>query len=362
MNAIKTTLLLTALAMLILGAGCEREIVNAAAESENQDCFVCHGEDGLLLAAKGEWQNSVHASGNNVDYTNRGGGDDCTKCHDHQGFLDFLATGELNGPFENVSAIHCFTCHAPHTRGDLTLRTVAAYTLENGAIFDHTGANLCANCHHARYSADNITANQEVHRYWGPHHGPQSDLLIGTNGYEYAGLGYDYGSTGHASVGTDNGCIKCHMGNPETHLGYRLGGHSFNMTHPDDPEETLVGICEQCHPTAEDYDYDSIQTYVHIMLDSLEELLLTAGHIDTTGHPLGLPYGPGPHTIPDEGEAGAVYNFLIVEEDRSFGVHNPEYIVDLLESSIEYMEGRLAGKAGREGGIAGLTIRPHTTH
>ncbi len=29
----------------------------------------------------------------------------------------------------------------------------------------------------------------------------------------------------------------------------------------------------------------------------------------------------------------------MIEEDRSLGVHNPAYIMDLLESSIAYVEG-----------------------
>jgi hypothetical protein len=243
--------------LLLLSSACERKVINEAADDQTSlsSCFTCHGEDGLLLAAKGEWQNSVHASGNNVDYTNRGGGDDCTKCHDHQGFVDFLETGTLDSPYENVSSIHCFTCHAPHTRGNLSLRTDDPYRLENGQIFNHGSANLCVNCHHARFSVNDITANQEVHAYWGPHHGPQGDLLVGTNGYEFAT--WEYASTGHADAGINNGCIKCHMGNPETHVGYRIGGHSFNMI-DEESGATLVGICEGCHTTAEDYDYEGI--------------------------------------------------------------------------------------------------------
>ena len=345
------------LTLILLSMGCERKVVNEQGEDQASlsSCFTCHGEEGTLLAAKGEWQNSVHASGNNVDYTNRGEGEDCTRCHDHQGFLDFLETGELNGPFDNVSSIHCFTCHAPHTRGNLTLRVSTPYTLENGDVFNHTSANLCVNCHHARLSADDITAGQQVHQYWGPHHGPQGDLLNGTNGYEYAG--YEYGNTGHATAGTDNGCIKCHMGNPETHIG----GHSFNMV-DEESGDNLVGICTSCHPEAADnFDYDGIQTEVEGLLEDLQDLLYAAGHINANGQPLGLPYGPGPHTIDDEGEAGALWNFLIIEEDRSEGVHNPDYIVGLLESSITYMEGQV-GKRLASNSMGGIKLQPIAAH
>jgi hypothetical protein len=340
--------------LLFAGIGCEREVI---IEEDNDQfaaasCFTCHGEDGYLIAAEGEWRNSVHASGNNVDYTNRGGAD-CTECHDHQGFLDFLATGSVDAPYDQVSSIHCFTCHAPHTRGNLSLRTDAPYTLTNDDIFDHGGANLCANCHHSRFSVADITDDIYVHTYWGPHHGPQGDLLNGSNGYEFAG--YSYGSTGHAFVFDNSGCVGCHMGNPQTHVGYRIGGHSFNMV-DEESGATLVGVCqtEGCHgESAESFDYEGIQTEVDSLLEELKTLLDNAGLLDTTAHPVG-------QTIADMNVAGALFNFLIIEEDRSHGVHNPEYIVDLLESSIQYME-TLPAKKGT-GKIAELTVRPVRAH
>jgi len=345
--------LFLALILIFATAGCERKIVN---EDNNPDqaslnsCFTCHGEDGLLLAAQGEWQNSIHASGHNVDYTNRGG-TDCSKCHDHQGFLDFLATGTVDAPYENVSSIHCFTCHAPHTRGNLTLRTKDAYVLDNGVTFDHGDANLCANCHHSRLDASTITADQSVSPYWGSHHGPQADLLQGTNGYEFAG--YTYGNTGHSNIGDNNGCVKCHMGNPQTHLGYGVGGHSFNM-YDEDSGANLVGVCQECHPTADSYDVDSVQTEVNSLLEELATLLQNAGYLSGSGSIIS-------QTIANRDHAGAVFNWKMIEEDRSEGIHNPAYIIDLLESSIAIMEGPAAVSPGT-GNIASTTVTPLPAH
>jgi len=332
--------------ILFWTAGCEREVVNSPEDDQisNSSCFTCHGEEGYLLSAKGEWENSIHASGNNVDYTNRGGSD-CTQCHNHQGFLEFVATGSVSAPYDQVSSIHCFTCHAPHTRGDLTLRTDAAFTLANGEIFDYGSGNLCANCHHSRYSVDDIVDGIGVSPYWGPHHGPQGDLIAGTNGYEFDA--YEYESTGHGNIGGGNSCVGCHMGNPRTHVGYKIGGHSFNMV-DEESGATLVGVCQECHLSAEDFDYEGIQTEIHGLLEELETLLFNAGIIDGTAHPVR-------GTIDDKDVAGALFNFLLIEEDRSFGVHNPEYMVDLLESSISFMESTV-------GKIALDDIRPLTAH
>jgi len=40
--------------------------------------------------------------------------------------------------------------------------------------------------------------------------------------------------------------------------------------------------------------------------------------------------------------AGAVWNYLMAKEDRSRGIHNPRYILDLPNSSILYIDGSLA--------------------
>ena len=179
---------LALMALLIAVVGCERKVVNQAANPEPNEvaCFSCHGEtalNGAILQAEGEWKNSVHASGNNVDYTNRPGSD-CQRCHDQQGFIDFITGGRLDTLYSTVSAIHCFTCHAPHEKGNMDLRTTAPFTMLDGSVFNHGEANLCANCHHARMAASSIASpTDSISTRWGPHHSMQGDIINGTNGY-----------------------------------------------------------------------------------------------------------------------------------------------------------------------------------
>jgi hypothetical protein len=330
-----------ALASLMLIAGCERKVVvENSGVTDASSCFTCHGDDGLILTAQGEWANSGHASGNYVQYTNRGGFYDCTRCHDHQGFLDYVATGTVNGPYENASAIHCFTCHAPHTNGNLSLRTQAAYELENGEIYDHGKSNLCATCHHSRLDVGDIVDGIAVSAHWGPHHGPQADLLEGTGGYEYDD--YDYESSSHATAVTD-ACVGCHMGHAEIFDGYKVGGHSMNMVDLETGTD-LADICQGCHDDATSYDWvnaddidfdhdgevEGYQSETEGLIDSLKALLADAGVIDSTGEPVD-------QDIADAGVAGALYNMLLVEEDKSEGIHNFRYIYGLLQSSIDYM-------------------------
>lgn len=338
----KAKLLLLGLAALaVLLAGCDREITGdvTLADTSDESCLECHS--GLLDQAQGEWANSVHASGSNVDYTNRGDGDDCTRCHDQQGFIQFLATGMLpDEPLSTVSAIGCFTCHNPHETADLSLRTVAAYTLENGDVFDHEAGNLCANCHHSRYDATGITDNIAVHRYWGPHHGPQGDMLIGSNAWEFPGEGYDIESSPHASAVRD-ACAGCHMGNVEAHDGYAIGGHSWNMV-DEETGSSLAALCAECHDEDDTFDVEGKQTEIDSLMAELRTLLEDQGVL-SDDHPPGFP-GSGP-TIADRHLAGALFNFLFILEDRSRGVHNYEYAASLLEASIDYVSGLPAGSS-----------------
>jgi hypothetical protein len=357
LRILSTIALIVILAVI---AGCERKVVNQASNDNQQltGCFACHGEEafgGAILQAQGEWRNSVHASGNNVDYTNRDKSD-CQACHDQQGFLDLLNTGKIDTlKYESVSAIHCFTCHAPHASGNLQLRTEAPYTLQNGVVFNHGAANLCVRCHHTRtpLTTDLGTADTvKLTTRMGPHHGPQGDMLQGTQGYQFAG--YTYPTASQHGGATTDGCIDCHMGNPQTHDGYKVGGHSFNMTYYDDEagtEYTLSGVCTGCHPAATSLDYnlkgidynndgetDGIQTELQGLRDTLTYWLYTAGALakDTTQTP--PVYSPKNNKWVSKGIFGATYNWVLFNEDRSWGVHNPQYLYHLLKSSIDYMK------------------------
>ncbi len=351
MRILKALVIVALVAMMALVAGCERKIVNEVANNDQSlnGCFACHGEtsfDGALLQARGEWENSLHASGTSVDYTNRPGSD-CQQCHNHQGFLDWIATGEEDSASQStVSSIHCFTCHAPHERGDLSLRVEGPYTLKNGVVFDHGAANLCANCHHSRTklatdlgTADSVTLSSRL----GPHHGPQADMLQGTHGFEFAG--YTYSSSPHATVVTD-ACIGCHMGDPTQHDGYNVGGHSFNMEFEshDGTTYTLAGVCAPCHSTyatatsfdvafaGRDIDGDGVVEGIQTEFNDLHAqlgALLTKVINPSTGLFKSVKVS--------RLQAAAAYNYAIFKEDRSQGIHNPKYFEGLLKSSIAYL-------------------------
>jgi len=291
-------------------------------------CFDCHGDDNTaVLAAEKQWENSVHSTGEHIQYKDITNKSWCgSYCHTNEGFVSLIETG-TKIDVETPTAIGCFTCHAPHTTGSLKLRTEESYTLENGVVFDKGKGNLCVNCHHARQNVDTyVYDGVEMSEHWGPHHSNQGDMLAGTGGYEYSG--YTYTSSPHTTVTeTRDGCVACHM---EVSKGYTLGGHSWNM---EWEEEENLDACNQsgCHSGLTSFDRDGVQTEVDSLLHELEVRLMAANLIDSDGNPVS-------RVVATADSAGAVYNYKFVEEDRSHGIHNTDYAIQLLESSITFLE------------------------
>uniref|UniRef100_A0A832MMB6 Cytochrome c domain-containing protein n=1 Tax=Eiseniibacteriota bacterium TaxID=2212470 RepID=A0A832MMB6_UNCEI len=311
--------------------GCERKITRVEVVQEPQSCFNCHSDQNTqLVDAEQQWENSRHSTGSTLNENDS----TCKGCHTSEGFIARATGVTAPSTIENPTAIHCFTCHAPHTSGDFRLRWTTVPALANAVSFDLGSGNICAACHQARrnvatYITDPITMSTR----FGPHHSNQADMLIGTNGYEYAG--YTYNRTSHREATTasgKDGCLECHF---KATSQYVVGGHSFNMRAEVHGEEVLnVGACEPCHGPQDDFaDIGPGYSYrdsIEILAADLRARLVAANLLDAT---TGLPRAV--RTSRDS--AGAVWNYLMVEEDRSVGMHNPAYAKDLLRSSILFL-------------------------
>jgi hypothetical protein len=170
-------------------------------------------------------------------------------------------------------------------------------------------------------------------------------MLMGSNGYEY--VGYTYPQAVHrnlvGAVNNKDGCLECHF--KET-SNYVLGGHSFNMEYGEGAEEefNLAGCnVASCHDgdVEDDFNYEGVQDSVEVLLELLKGKLIAVSLIDSSGHSF-VPAGEDTFRLVGSADsAGAVWNFLLVEEDRSEGVHNRQYIEGLLRSSIMYIDGNL---------------------
>jgi formate-dependent nitrite reductase cytochrome c552 subunit len=320
---------------LLIVAACDREVTYTEETTTPESCFGCHSDQNTaLVAAEGQWSYSKHASGLHV-YENS---ETCARCHTSEGFVRKV-NGEPAMAIENPTAIHCFTCHAPHSTGNLALRLTAPQALMNGESFDFKDGNICTACHQSRRNVNTYVAVEEVtmNNRYGPHYGVQADMLIGTNGFEYDG--YSYEQTNHKGA-TDNGCLDCHF---ETPFGYPLGGHSFNMAYETETGETYnAEACAKCHDGIEEgdnFDLDGVQSEVATLIQELEDLLITADLLEESEEGLlAKPRTVGSRSEPGD-SAGALWNYFLAKYDRSKGVHNREYITGLLESSIQFLEG-----------------------
>jgi hypothetical protein len=172
---------------------------------------------------------------------------------------------------------------------------------------------------------DDVTINSP---YYGYHHGPQGNILAGTGLFDFTGeISGGFNAHGNPEVNARS-CATCHMGEA---YGEQAGGHTFAMSyfyHGGDVAN--VAGCIDCHSTIEDFDYRGLQTEVEDLLDEVAVELRRIGIIQADG------YRFVPGTYPANVVAGAV-NWQTILEDRSLGIHNPDYVVAVLEATLEEM-------------------------
>ncbi|MEE8414002.1 MAG: cytochrome c3 family protein [Dehalococcoidales bacterium] len=277
--------------------------VNAAAT-----CNDCHNDTTLVYSKSFQSAQTVHQTGTAWSYA--GGRAGCTACHSSEGFQEMVATGIGIEDFEeatpNPSPQNCRTCHEIHTtytKADFALSTTSPVDLiAFDATYDRGKGNLCATCHQPRRAGPEEGAGdyEITSTHWGPHHGPQSMVLLGIGGYGVA----DSQSV-HYSMVTE-GCPTCHM--PEE-------SHLLAPT---------TAACQSCHADLDTLDRNGVQTEIKALFEELGELL--EGKSLHDGHP-----NPGTYS---EEVAGAAWNYMIVYEDASWGVHNPPWTKAILEESI----------------------------
>jgi hypothetical protein len=316
------------------------------------DCAQCHDSTSHHNKNQ-EWNASRHAIA--TRYPTGEGRASCTPCHSGVGFIDRI---DGKDPVRTEwEAIVCATCHDPHNgSNEHQVRTVADVTLASGHVITRGGSGkLCMNCHMGRREAQSyVDAMGSVSGSFGAHHGPQADILAGKNGYEF---GRPMRTSGH-TFAVEESCVACHLQDvAATDPGFlHVGGHTFkpgwdNGT-PEDPSDDihLTHACSECHGEIEGFDSIQRQDY-----DGNGIVEGTQTEIKGLLHQLALllpPYG-SPTVTPSnaytKAERGALWNYKMVEEDGSFGIHNTLYSADLLKASIaELSGGTLAGDADND--------------
>jgi len=315
MSVPRTLLVLVAVGLLVGAQACDRTINSVESIDQPLSCADCHDASNLITGKQTQWAESVHGTG--TAYL-RGTSASCAGCHSGNAFAERVEEGldpdEVAEGDPDPTRQDCRACHMIHetySMQDFALKTEAPvhFYAADGITYDGGEGNLCVNCHQPRRfipAAENGMISG-ISSHWGPHHGPQSAMLLGV-----AGAGVTGSPSGHYGAVT-NTCVDCHMG--------------ANRNHQFEP---ALSTCQRCHPDATSFDYKGVQTEIEELTDELGALLVTRGLINVNsedGHPV-VSQAP-------EDEAIALWNWLYVaHEDKSKGVHNPEYAKALLEEGL----------------------------
>jgi hypothetical protein len=348
---------------------------------DNGMCDQCHDAPYTHPLSR-QFYNSPHS----LMTANTDASTSCPKCHAGKGFYEYInarsnnRTADYTG--KNNNPLTCSICHDPHSVTNLhQLRTVDADSLANGYKITEGGVGkICMNCHKARSDAQaSVVTKYSYSTRLGPHHGPQGDLFLGRNAIEY-NESYKFSITGLMSHGgLDGGCTNCHMAATPVYngpLGYanpginQMGGHTFKVrgykSIPDNmqiktTDSTLVDnvtACQPCHgninkfsdiKASADYDGDDVlegvDQEIEGLLAKIETKLMSLGMTKSastgwiTLRATNVSKADSVLFATNISARKAFYNYTFFKEDRSLGVHNPKYAINVLLRTLSSFAG-----------------------
>jgi hypothetical protein len=311
-------------------------------------CAYCH-DDGSKNIIPEQFAVANHATLPNTSGENGAGREACVRCHTGNGFVQFANNVSTTDPnFDNTaSIISCQACHAPHSAANNIhiLRLVSASILApGGKTTPVTNAGLgtiCFNCHQSRTEANaGVAATPSAH--FGPHNGPQGDILEGSNMLSLAGVAL---KTSNHIGATVDACVKCHMyAVPNNAQGVQLmGGHSFEMSSPAGVDD--MQACAQCHGDTFGTSFDQVRFYYNGVGDLDGDGVANGLQTEVKGMIAkiiaALPQKNGALSGPDatwtKDQLSAYWNAVTAQSDKSNGIHNPKYIVSALLGSYKLL-------------------------
>jgi hypothetical protein len=295
----------------------------------------------------------------------------CAKCHTDTGLPMFLAEGAtISQPPAN--GFQCTTCH--NDLQEYTRYEVQEVRFPSGAVVDSgdPDTNLCMTCHQGRestVSVNRLIGDQDADtvseslRFLNIHYFAAGATRFGTEAkgaYEYEGKEY-LGYFDH--VNDAEQCKDCH------------GAHSL---------EVDIELCADCHDDTDiassedlrtireyedDWDGDGdVEEGIAGEIETLRETLYTALQTyaaDTAGTAIAYDNAHHPYYFQDTNANGQVdadeatgdnayntwtprllrgaYNYQYVTKDPGAFVHNGQYIIQVLEDSIEDLGGDVSG-------------------
>jgi hypothetical protein len=173
-----------------------------------ENCATCH-DDGHYHVFPTQWEHSGedatefdgrgfhggHAKGTWIARGNRGS---CAPCHSGAGYIKWNYDGRPVNQYGLPASIDdpppatthtCATCHDPHDASNIHQLRFEDTQLGDGApiTFELYGTgSQCMECHRSRRNAVDYTSDfGNASSHYGPHHGPQADMLFGANAHAF---------------------------------------------------------------------------------------------------------------------------------------------------------------------------------
>lgn len=285
----------------------------------------------------------------------------CAKCHSANGFVTLAVEGgqpaDIDASIE-PHGVTCVACHDPHEAANPhQLRVHDDVTLESGFEFNNAGTGaICAECHQSRVNTD--LASFIESNPAGPHYGPQADVMLGVNAWDY-GQGFVTETSIHKYAVQDS-CAACHMAHSPAEGGWTpergtvLGGHSFALVDSETAADNHRNACLSCHltitgidrllpETGEDYDGDGVREGIQSEISGLMAVVASRLQERQPGVEINddgsLTVSSNLYRQMSFDEKAAVYNYRLLRLDGSMGIHNPRFAVEVLQKTY----GALAG-------------------
>lgn len=316
-------------------------VITAAAERE--ECQRCHdGEAFTTYTAEGTVEETGAAGGE--DSTGTAAGEDATGGAGQDDGQEQSSIAEEEAelpPRDWAVSIDCRVCHTG----------VGVEIAESGntsipGVPDAEGGSgaLCMTCHNSRREADPASEERSA-----PHYSPATEVLLGVNFMPITGEMPD--ESPHADV-TDT-CVGCHLEDENGDLSHEFRfqnreGCQRDGCHEEDPRQA-----------AEDYDGDGseedFQAEIEGMLEAARQTIEEqAGgtFMSERGEIVFTSEGGQRITNVEDDVYAAAYNYLLLWNDGSRGLHNPELAVEVLSSITG------TGTAGEGGTQESTTTTP----
>ncbi|MBI4300261.1 MAG: cytochrome c3 family protein [Chloroflexi bacterium] len=337
-------------------------------------CTQCHPQ-------QQQWKESAHAKKTGYNEIHMAEGTSCVECHTGQGFVQVAIRGKkaifpnqatATEPATLVDAnaqppIACATCHDPHAATypfkaadgslkSLQLRVEGDVAMPNGVTVDAEESAVCVKCHANRrdvtYKAEYLAGS----RARSTHDNTQADIFYGVGQFTFGSE--TYVNSVHPSLITE-GCVTCHMAaNPVAGPGpdgkagtsddvkaLSVGGHSWNMEADWEGKPVAnTAVCAQCHAglntfnrtAAGDYDGDGKIEGVQDEVKGLLAVLAAKLPKDASGVVLSSTISA---TNTTELQRKALWNYYLVNNDGSNGVHNTSFAVQVLQKTYKALTG-----------------------